>query len=168
MIVVVMGVTGSGKSTIGRLLADRLGVPFIDGDDFHTPAALGAMSAGHPLTEADRVPWLDRLHIELTRQGAAGAVLACSALTPDARERLSGDLPDVRFVWLHGDPALLAARINARQGHPVGVALLPSQLATLDPPSDALSIDVAETPEVIVDRIQAWLAGLTGLARLDG
>jgi carbohydrate kinase (thermoresistant glucokinase family) len=158
MIVVVMGVTGSGKSTIGRLLAARLGLAFIDGDDFHTSAAMAAMSAGHPLTEADRIPWLDRLHDELGRRGAAGVVLACSALTPDARERLSGDLPDVRYVWLHGDPALLADRITHRVGHPVGVSLLPSQLDTLVPPADALSVDVAPPPSAIIEEIVSWLA----------
>lgn len=155
---VVMGVTGSGKSTIGRLLASRLGVTFVEGDEFHTAAAVATMSAGQPLTEADRIPWLDRLHTEIARHAGDGAVLACSALTAAARARLIGDLTDVRLVWLHGDPALLAARITARHGHPVGVVLLPSQLATLEPPAAALSIDVAATPDVIVEQIVAGLA----------
>ena len=152
-----MGVAGSGKSTVGSLLAARLGLTFVEGDDLHDPAAMARMAAGRPLTEADREPWLDRVNARLRTLRDGGAVCACSALTGAARGRLARGLGPVAFVWLHGTPELLAARLGARRGHPVGPVLLPSQLATLEPPADALSLDVTPSPEELVDRIVAWL-----------
>jgi gluconokinase len=164
-VVVVMGVAGSGKSTVGALLAARLHVAFIEGDDFHDPESIAKMAAGQPLVDAEREPWLRRLHAELVRHQDAGAVLACSALTIDARRLLLGDLPSARLVWLHGDAQLIASRLMRRVGHPVGVALLASQLATLEPPSDAITVDVARDPAELVDQIIAKLA-LTRLGDL--
>jgi gluconokinase len=161
MIVVVMGVAGTGKSTVGTRLADRLGVPFVEGDDYHDAAAIDSMAHGHPLTDADRAPWLDRINAALQEHAVTGAVCACSALNQWARDRLTRGIPGVRFVWLHGDPDLLAARIDARRHHPVGADLLPSQLAALEPPTsaDTLPIDVAATPDEIVERAVEWLEG---------
>ena len=152
-----MGVAGSGKSTVGSALAARLAVPFVEGDAFHDPAALRAMAAGHPLTDADREPWIDRINRALRRH-AGGCVCACSALNPAIRRRLAQGLDDVRWVWLRASPALLEQRLAARTGHPVGVALLPSQLAALVPPDDALAVDADRSPDVIVDEVAAWLA----------
>jgi carbohydrate kinase (thermoresistant glucokinase family) len=159
MLVVLMGVAGSGKSTIGTLLAARLGIPFVEGDDFHDPASIARMAAGHPLSEAERGPWLDRLHARLAELQQGGAVCACSALTESSRRRLTDGFDDVRFVWLHGSPELMAERLAHRHGNPVGVSLLPSQLATLEPPISALDVDVRRTPEEIVDQVLDWLAG---------
>jgi carbohydrate kinase (thermoresistant glucokinase family) len=158
VIVVVMGVSGSGKSTVGALLAARLGLPFVEADDLHDPAAIARMAAGEPLTETDRAPWLARVHDRLAGSGPTGAVCACSALTRASRERLAAGLPDVRFVWLDGPPALIAARLADRTANPVGPALLPSQISTLEPPADALHLDVTEAPDRLVDRAAAWLA----------
>ncbi len=160
VIVVVMGVSGSGKTTIGTRLAKRMDLPFVEGDDFHDPAAMDQMSHGHPLTDAQRAPWLDRVNAELRRHGDDGVVCACSALDEWSRERLTRELVDVRIVFLRGDPELLAARLEARRHHPVGVDLLASQLATLEPPSapNVLELDVADEPEHLVDRAVDWLA----------
>ena len=155
MIVVVGGVTGSGKTTVGRRLAEVLGLPFLDGDDFHDPASIEKMRAGQPLTEAERVPWLDRLNRQL-RESDGGVVLACSALTERARRRLTAGLDDrdVRMVFLGGPPELLHRRLEARRHHFAKADLLASQLATFEPPRDALMVDVgAPTDEVVAEII---------------
>jgi gluconokinase len=144
--VVVMGVTGVGKTTVGRLLAAALGLPFLDADDYHDDAAKAKMHAGISLTDADRVPWLDRVNRALRDHRATGAVLACSALTDSYRRRLTAGVTGVRFVLLTGDPDVILARIEARHGHFAGADLLPSQLATLRPPSGAVTVDVGGTP----------------------
>jgi gluconokinase len=143
--VVVMGVTGVGKTTIGRRLAAALGVPFLDADDFHDDAAKAKMHAGIPLTDADRLPWLDRLNHALREHASTGAVLACSALTAAYRQRLTAGVAGVRFLVLTGDPSVIRARIDARRGHFAGADLLPSQLATLEPPPNAVTVDVDGT-----------------------
>jgi gluconokinase len=148
-IVVVMGVTGVGKSTVGRLIADALHLPFLDADDFHDAASKEKMHTGIPLTDADRTPWLDRLNRALHDHASTGGVLACSALTGDHRQRLTAGLTGVRFVLLTGDPELIRERIADRQGHFAGTALLPSQFDTLHAPSDAILVDVAPPPEVV-------------------
>lgn len=152
-----MGVAGSGKSTVGGRLAQRLGLPFIEGDDFHDPGAMRRMATGQPLTEAQRGPWLDRLHAALVGSVATGAVCACSALTEAARRRLTAGLDDVRLVWLNGPADLISDRLARRPGHSVGATLLPSQLDTLEPPAHALQIDVHDEPDRIVERIVDWL-----------
>jgi gluconokinase len=148
MIVLVMGVAGVGKTTIGEALARTLGARFIDADDYHPPENVAKMKAGIPLEDADRWPWLDRLNEELKKH--RDAVLACSALKESYRRRLAEGIPDFRIVYLHGGAALLRERIKARQHRYMPAALLESQLATLEPPSDAIAVDVAATPEQCV------------------
>lgn len=153
-----MGVSGSGKSTVGRLLADELGWAFADADDFHPPANRAKMAAGQPLDDADRAPWLaalaDLLRDHLAR--AAPLVLACSALKRAYRDRLAVS-PEVAFVHLQGDPALIAARLAGRADHFMPAALLGSQLAALEPPVDAITADIAETPAEIVANLRRRL-----------
>ncbi len=155
MIVVVMGVSGAGKSTIGRRLAERLGIPFLDADEFHPPENVAKMAAGTPLTDADRGPWLELLNAKLRREPSA--VLACSALKESYRQRLADGVQDFRVVYLKGSPELLRQRVAGRKHKYMPASLLDSQLATLEPPQAALEIDVSATPEACV---QAILSGL--------
>jgi carbohydrate kinase (thermoresistant glucokinase family) len=154
VIVVVMGVSGSGKSTVGALLAARLGVEFLDGDDFHPPENVAKMSAGVPLEDADRWPWLARLNAEL--RARERAVLACSALKESYRRSLGGGL-EARYVHLRGTPELIGARLAARQHRYMPATLLASQFAALEPPAHAIDIDVARPADECVDAILAQL-----------
>jgi gluconokinase len=149
--IIVMGVTGSGKSTVGRRLAAALGWRFIDADVHHPPTNVAKLRAGVPLTEADREPWLAELHGLLRAAVARGeaVVLACSALRARYRALLRQDLPGVAFVYLRADAALLASRLAGRQ-HFVNPVLLPSQLATLEEPRDELTVDADLPPDEIV------------------
>ena len=161
MIVVVMGVSGVGKTTIGRSLAERLDAAFLEGDKFHPPANVEKMSAAIPLTDKDREPWLRALAAEAERCAAAGqsVVIACSALKRYYRQILTERVA-MRFAHLTGDPALIKARLDSRVGHYMPPALLPSQLATLEPPradEGAIVVDIASEPAVLVDRILAAL-----------
>ena len=158
MIVVVMGVSGSGKTTIGTALATRLGWAFVEGDDWHPPQNVAKMSAGTPLADEDRWPWLDRLAAEMAAIDARGehAVLACSALRQAYRDRISRAGP-VRYVYLAGDHDTIAARLAGRKNHYMPPALLASQLATLEPPTDAIVIDVRDTIPMQVAKIRAAL-----------
>jgi carbohydrate kinase (thermoresistant glucokinase family) len=140
-LVVLMGVSGSGKSTVGPRLAGTLGVPFVDGDDLHTAAAKAQMAAGRPLDDADRAPWLDQLHDVLVAHTEQGIVLACSALKSSYREHLAGRLRDLIFLALVAPPTVLEHRLESRPGHFVGPALLPSQLETLELGDDIIQID---------------------------
>ena len=144
MIVVLMGVCGSGKTRVGRALAESLGWPFYDGDDYHPPANVAKMAAGVPLTDDDRWPWLDRIVEELAHAGAddGNAVLACSALRQIYRDRIAR-AGNVRFVFLKGDLATIAARLATRRHKYMPASLLPSQLATLEEPADALVVDIS-------------------------
>ena len=134
--VVVMGVSGAGKTTVGKRLAERLGVEFIDGDDLHSAEARAKMAAGHALDDADRWPWLDRIAAALADPTAPrGRVVACSALRRAYRDRLrAGAGPDLRFVYLEADPDLMRARVANRRGHYMPASLVDSQFATLEPP----------------------------------
>lgn len=158
MVIVIMGVAGAGKTTIGSLLASDLGWKFFDADDFHSPANIEKMRAGLSLTEADREPWLAALHALLQRLGAIGtnAVLACSALQSDFRRRLSAGI-DVRFVHLRARPEVIADRLEKRQDHFASPSLLPSQFATLEEPEEALVLDASSRPDELVAAIRKAL-----------
>jgi gluconokinase len=132
-LVVVMGVSGSGKTTVGAALAQRLRVPFADADDFHPAANIAKMSAGVPLTDDDRGPWLATIATWLAEHAAGGGVASCSALRRSYRDILAAAAPHVFFVHLHGAPDVIAARVAGRPGHFMPAALVESQFATLEP-----------------------------------
>ena len=155
MKVIVMGVSGCGKTTIGNLLAARLGYPFLDADEFHPPENVAKMAAGTPLTDEDRRPWLELLNGKL--RAGENAVLACSALKESYRRILSRGLADCRFVHLRGDIELIRARLGARMHRYMPASLLESQFATLEPPADSLAVDIAHPPARCVDNIVAAL-----------
>jgi gluconokinase len=162
MIVLLMGVTASGKSTVGKLLAARLGWAFHDGDDYHPAANVEKMSRGIPLTDADRGPWLDALNGVMRRHEAEGtsAIVASSALKAAYRERLAHDVPDLVVVFLKGEPEILQARLDARKDHFMPRTMLPSQLAALEEPADAIVVDAGLSPETIVGLIADRLTAL--------
>ncbi|RAI41741.1 gluconokinase [Rhodoplanes roseus] len=151
MIVVLMGVAGSGKTTIGLLLAERLGCGFSDADSFHPPANVEKMRAGIPLTDDDRWPWLHALRAAIEGWERAGVdhVVACSALKQAYRDVLAPQ-DDATFVYLKGSAALIGPRLAARTGHYMNPKLLDSQFATLEEPDDAIVVDIAPTPPEIV------------------
>jgi gluconokinase len=158
---VIMGVSGCGKSTVGERLAQRLGVPFLEGDALHPPHNVALMAAGTPLTDADRADWLDAIASRLSNLATdEGLVVSCSALKRMYRDRLRTATADLQFVHLHGDHALLTQRIGQRQGHYMPPALLISQLETLETPSAdeaALSLDIAEPADSLVAQIEHHL-----------
>lgn len=135
--VVVMGVSGCGKTTVGRRLAEVLAVPFVEGDDLHPPDNVARMAAGIPLTDADRHDWLQAVARRLADAAAEGrsVVVSCSALKRAYRDQLRATASGLRLVFLHGAPALIAERLAGRQGHYMPVSLLQSQLDTLEPPT---------------------------------
>ena len=155
MIVVVMGVSGSGKTTVGRLLAERLGWRFIEGDDYHPKENVAKMAAGVPLEDTDRWPWLDALNRVL--KDAENAVLACSALKEIYRRRLLDGVAASRVVYLRGSTRLIAERVAARKHRYMPASLLDSQFAALEPPREAIEVDVSLDPEACVARIMAQL-----------
>jgi carbohydrate kinase (thermoresistant glucokinase family) len=162
--VVVMGVSGCGKSTVGRLIALALQRPYLEGDAFHPAENVARMAAGTPLTDADRQGWLQTLASELAaaRRIGSGAVLACSALKRSYRDVLRGGAGDVAFVHLHGSRALLEARLAQRSGHYMPPSLLQSQLDTLEPPQvdeAAITLDIAAGPEALAQAALHWLRG---------
>jgi gluconokinase len=153
-----MGVSGSGKSTIAEHLAARLGWRYVDGDLFHPPANVAKMSAGHPLTDQDRWPWLRAIAAEIDRLAAAGerAVVACSALKRAYRDILVHGRDDVRIVFLDGTKELIAKRLDARKGHFMPPGLLDSQFETLEPPQQSehpLTVSIDASVDEIVDDI---------------
>ncbi|MFH8801714.1 gluconokinase [Streptomyces sp. NPDC017936] len=166
-VVVVMGVAGTGKTTIGPLLAARLGVPYAEGDDFHPQANIDKMSAGVPLDDDDRWPWLDAIGAWADGRAGLGGVVSCSALKRSYRDRLRAAAPDVVFVHLAGDRALIEDRMSHRQGHFMPTALLDSQFATLQPlgaDEAGVVVDVSGGPEDITRRAVSALAALPGPA----
>lgn len=155
MIVVVYGVSGSGKTTVGRLLAEQLDWVFLDADDFHPAANIDKLRSGTPLTDADRWPWLSVLAQKIVGLQAQGrsAVLACSALKRTYRTELGINESTVRSVLLNGSLEVIQARLGQRQHAFMATSLLQSQLATLQPSSDSLIVDIAELPEKICQQI---------------
>jgi gluconokinase len=149
-VVVVMGVEGVGKTTVGRRLADELGVEFLDADDVHTPEAKARMAAGMPLDDEARAPWLDRLDAILRRHDSSGLVLACSALTHGYRERLTRGVAGVVFVALVAPRDVLRERIADRRDHFAGIDLLDSQLATLELDDDVKTVDATKPFDEVV------------------
>jgi gluconokinase len=157
MIVVLMGVSGSGKTTIGTLLAQRCGAIFADADDFHPPANKQKMAAGHPLNDEDREPWLETLN-QLLRgwhDGGKSGILACSALKEKYRETLSSGMPEgaMTYVFLDGSRELIASRLAARHHEFMNSKLLDSQFAALEAPDDAVRVGIDRTPAEVVDEI---------------
>lgn len=166
MIVIVMGVSGAGKTTVGEALARALDCEFLDADDFHPPENVAKMAAGTPLTDADRWPWLDRLNTELRGREARGehAVLACSALKEVYRERLMRDLAAVRLVFLNANIEFIRARVTTRQHKYMPASLLASQFETLEPPKDALEVHAGlaipqAVAEIVADLERGSLRG---------
>jgi gluconokinase len=159
VVIILMGVSGAGKTTVGQLLASQLKWHFADADDYHSAANIEKMRQGIPLTDADRAPWLETLHVLIANWIAArkNAVLACSALKRAYREELQ-IAPEVRFVYLKAPAQLLHQRLRARHGHYMTDRMLDSQLETLEEPEAALTINVDCAPDEIVNEIRARLA----------
>jgi carbohydrate kinase (thermoresistant glucokinase family) len=167
---VIMGVSGSGKSTIGEALAARLGWLYEDGDKFHPPANVAKMSAGHPLSDEDRWPWLRAIAVEIDRVCSIGShvVMACSALRRAYRDVLVHGRGDIRIIYLDGTEALIANRLSLRRGHFMPPGLLASQFATLEPPTAderPVTVSIDAPVDKIVDDIVDQL-GVGGMERL--
>jgi len=159
MIIILMGVSGSGKTTIGQRLAQALGWPFYDGDQFHPQANIAKMQQGMPLTDADRWPWLQalRAHIATCIQQGVSVVLACSALKQVYRESLLIDKAEVKLVYLKGDYDLIHERLAQRHGHFMPPGLLASQFAALEEPERGVVVNVAHPPKTVVALIRQHL-----------
>ena len=155
MVIILCGVSGAGKTTVGVELSERLGCLFLDGDDFHSEANIKKMSDGIPLTEADRKPWLHTLRskIEQFLDSGEDLVLACSALSRQSRELLRGNSDDVRIVYLQGSKDLIRQRLSDRKGHFVGSEMLDSQFDALEEPKTATVVSVSSSPQEIVAQI---------------
>ncbi|MGX7757987.1 gluconokinase [Streptomyces angustmyceticus] len=166
-VIVVMGVAGTGKTTIGPLVAAGLGVPYAEGDDFHPPANIAKMSAGVPLDDADRGPWLDAIGAWAHGRAGHGGVVSSSALKRAYRDRLRAAAPGVVFLHLTGDRTLIGERMAGRTGHFMPAALLDSQFATLEPlgPGETgVAVDVSGSPQEIAGRAVAALRAMTAPA----
>jgi gluconokinase len=166
--IVIMGVQGSGKSTIGALLAKRLGVPLIDGDSLHSAADKARMASGHALTDAQRLPWLHEVGKRLALGAGSGVVVACSALKRSYRDLLREHAPTMVTVFARGDIDLISGRIAARRHEFMPPSLLRTQfedLEELDPDEPGMTVDIAKTPEQIVEQV---IAAITGAGTAQG
>jgi len=162
--VIVMGVSGSGKSTIGALVADAMDIPFLDGDSLHPMSNISKMAAGTPLTDEDRWPWLEIVGDELAGTTAAGIVIACSALKRSYRDVIRAKAPDTIFLHLDGSLEVLSSRLEGRSGHFMPPALLQSQLSALEPlgaDERAVVIDIAQG---ITEILEQAVSGIRGIA----
>ena len=165
--VVVMGVSGCGKSHVGAAIAERLGLPLVEGDDFHPAVNRTAMQAGRPLTDADRAGWLDALCAELARH-PGGAVLTCSALKAAYRQHLRTAAPGLRFAWLDLDQASAATRVAQRPAHFFPAGLVANQFDTLEPPTGepgVLRLDALAPAADLAEAVAAWLGATATVAR---
>ncbi len=160
VVVLVMGVAGTGKSTVGEALASALSWEFRDADSFHPAANIAKMAAGQPLDDHDREPWLAAIrdHIGVTLERGESAIVSCSALKERYRQALGGNAAGIAWVYLHGSPELIRERLAGRAGHFMKPGMLDSQLAALEPPQFGLSLDVSEPPDALIGRIRAHLA----------
>jgi gluconokinase len=162
--IIVMGVSGSGKTTVGRLLAARLGIDYFDADSFHSPENIAKMASGIPLTDADRQPWLDRLRqliVDSMKEGRSG-VLACSALKERYRAQLVDGDRDVRVVYLKGSFDLIWQRMSARTDHYMKLEMLKSQFDALEEPKNTLVVSIDQTPGAICDEIMIKIRSSSG------
>ena len=154
MIVILMGVSGTGKTSIGRRLSTKLGIPFYDADDFHPLKNIQKMEKGIPLQDTDRIPWLEQLNRQLQSWGKEqGAILACSALKESYRKLLMHRVNQVHWVYLQGSKSLIQERINNREGHFMKSEMLASQFATLEPPSYGLHLSIDDSIASITSTI---------------
>ncbi|WP_422860153.1 gluconokinase [Flagellimonas sp. S174] len=154
MVFIVMGVSGTGKSTIGKLLSQKLHIPFFDGDDFHPEANIKKMASGNPLNDNDRYDWLIALNQLAKENKSNGAVIACSALKSSYRKILRKDMePSPVFVYLEGTFELIKSRLEKRSSHFMPIDLLKSQFKTLEPPMEAIKVSIALAPEEIIESI---------------
>jgi gluconokinase len=167
MIILLMGVSGAGKTAVGSGLAGRLGVEFIDSDDLHSDENVRKMAAGIPLTDVDRRPWLGAIRSVLEKHATTGApvVVACSALKESYRQLLLEDLAEVKLVYLQASRKILESRLANRKGHFFDPGLLDSQLATLEEPAEAIVVDTNADLDAIIQTVQASLEGLPGTER---
>lgn len=158
-ILLVMGVAGSGKSTIGHGLADALGWPYYEADDFHSAANKAKMAAGTPLDDDDRAPWLASIRgtIDECRRAGRSAVFTCSGLKHKYRQVLTDDAPEVSLIYLHGDFDTILARVSGREGHFMKAEMVKSQFAALEVPDDALRVDIRQSPAAILAEIRQRL-----------
>lgn len=159
MVIILMGVAGAGKTTVGKLLAEELGWPFYEGDEYHPHSNVAKMGRGIPLSDEDRWPWLDTIHdlIEWLSAQGQDAVLACSALKQSYRDRLDQNTAQIRFVYLKGDRETVRERLSTRTAHFMGAGMLVSQFATLEEPEDALTVDISQKPCFTVGEIRTAL-----------
>ena len=159
-VIYIMGVAGSGKTTIGKLLSDAIGLPFFDADDFHSSANTKKMQAGLPLTDEDRQPWIERLNeLGIKQSKLNGAIIGCSALKKKYREQLEGGITKCSWIFLQGDYDIIYERMKKRSHHFMPAQLLQSQLESLEIPAAALTIDIGNEPAEIVNNIVQYLKG---------